>query len=52
MHATFLQKVLICMVAGFLAAGLIEWGKTFITGADDALNSGYQRRTEDIGARP
>ena len=51
-HATFLQKVIICMVAGFLAAALIEWGKTFITGADDALNGGYKQRTEDIGARP
>jgi hypothetical protein len=42
MHATFIQKVIICMVAGFLAAALIQWGKVFVTGADDALNAGYK----------
>ena len=41
-HATFLQKVLICAFAALLAAGLIEWVKTFVEGADDALNKGYQ----------
>ena len=41
-HATFLQKVILCAFAGLLAAGLIEWGKTFVEGADDALNKGYQ----------
>jgi hypothetical protein len=41
-HATFIQKVLICAFAGLLAAGLIEWAKTFVEGADDALNKGYQ----------
>src|SRR5678816_2050879 len=30
MHATFTQKVIICMVAGFLAACLIQWGKVFV----------------------
>lgn len=42
MHGTFMQKVILCMIAGFLAAGLFEWGKLFIEGADDALNGGYQ----------
>jgi hypothetical protein len=42
MHATFFQKVIICAVAAFLAAALIEWGKVFVTGADDALNGGYK----------
>ncbi|MEP6698328.1 MAG: hypothetical protein ABJB09_01225 [Verrucomicrobiota bacterium] len=41
MHATFIQKVIICMVAGFLAACLIQWRKVFAEGADDALNKGY-----------
>ena len=44
-----MQKVIICMIAGFLAASLIEWGKTFVTGADDALNGEYKHRTEEIG---
>jgi hypothetical protein len=42
MHATFFQKVIICAIAGFLAAALLEWGKMFVTGADDALNAGYK----------
>jgi hypothetical protein len=41
-HATFFQKVIICAIAGFLAAALVEWGKMFVTGADDALNKGYK----------
>ena len=42
MHATFLQKVIICAIAGFCAACLLQWGKVFVTGADDALNAGYR----------
>jgi hypothetical protein len=42
MHATFFQKVMICAIAGFLAAALLEWGKMFVTGADEALNKGYK----------
>jgi hypothetical protein len=41
-QATFLQKLIICAIAGFLAACLVEWGKVFVTGADDALNKGYE----------
>lgn len=42
MHHSFIQKVFICMFAGFVAACFIQWGKIFIIGADDALNKGYQ----------
>ena len=45
-HATFFQKVILCMIAGFLAASLLQWGKLFVTGADEALNGGYQNRTD------
>ena len=45
MHATFIQKVIICAVAGFAAACLIQWGKVFVEGADKALNGGYEHRT-------
>lgn len=48
MHATFIQKVIICMVAGFLAACLIQWGKVFVEGADDALNGGYKHTSPAI----
>jgi hypothetical protein len=41
-HATFFHKVILCAIAGFLAAALIQWGKVFVEGADDALNKGYQ----------
>jgi hypothetical protein len=43
-QATFFQKVIICAVAGFLAASLIQWAKVFVEGADDALNKGYKHR--------
>ncbi len=45
MRATFVQKVLICMVAAFFAACLIQWGKMFVEGADDALNGDYKKDT-------
>ena len=45
MQATFFQKVIICMVAGFAAACLIQWAKVFVEGADKALNGGYEHRT-------
>jgi hypothetical protein len=41
-EATFSQKVILCAIAAFFAAALIEWGKVFIVGADDALNKGYE----------
>ena len=43
MRSTFTQKVLICMIAAFFAACLIQWGKIFVEGADDALNAGYKK---------
>jgi hypothetical protein len=48
MHATFTQKVIICAVAGFLAACLIQWGKVFVEGADDALNKGYKHTSPAV----
>ena len=44
MHATFFQKVILCAVAGFLAASVFEWARVFVEGADDALNKGYKHR--------
>jgi hypothetical protein len=44
-QATFFQKVIICAVAGFLAASLIQWAKVFVEGADDALNKGYKHHS-------
>lgn len=42
MHATFFQKLLLAMIAAFAFACLIEFYKTFIIGADQALNGGYK----------
>ena len=47
MHATFIQKVILCALAGFAAACLIQWGKVFVEGADKALNGGYEHRASD-----
>jgi hypothetical protein len=52
MYTTFLQKVVLCMIAGFFAACLLQWGKVFVTGADDALNAGYRNTTPDQLAPP
>ncbi|MGI8820634.1 MAG: hypothetical protein ACR2ID_07200 [Chthoniobacterales bacterium] len=35
-----IADIIICAILGFLAAGLVEWGKVFVTGAEDALNAG------------
>ena len=43
MHATFMQKLIICIVAAFLTASIIQWAVVFIEGADDALNAGYKK---------
>jgi hypothetical protein len=51
MHATFFQKVIICAIAGFLAAALLEWGKMFVTGADDALNKGYKHTAPGVSLK-
>jgi nucleoside recognition membrane protein YjiH len=44
MHATFLQKIIICMIAGFFAACLWQFGIVFVTGADDALNGDFRKK--------
>lgn len=49
MGSTFFQKLLLCIIAAFFAACLIQWGKVFVIGADDALNGGY--RKTDISLR-
>ncbi len=46
MRMTFTHKVIICLIAGFAAASLIEFYKVFVDGADDAINGGYRNRTQ------
>jgi hypothetical protein len=52
MQATFFQKVILCAIAAFFAAALIEWGKIFVVGADDALNKGYQHHSVSASGNP
>jgi hypothetical protein len=42
-HLTFFHKVVLCIVAGACAAGLFEYYKKFIIGADQAVNGGYKQ---------
>lgn len=38
MQDGFFQKVMICLVLGLMGAGMVEFYRHFINGADDALN--------------
>lgn len=41
MQETFLKKVVLSMIVAAAFAGLIEFYKTFIVGADQALNGNH-----------
>ena len=41
MQDGFFQKVVLAMIAGAVLAGLVEFYKNFITGADAALNGSH-----------
>jgi hypothetical protein len=43
MQDGFFQKVVLCMIIAAFAAGMVEFYKNFIDGADQALN-GNQRQ--------
>lgn len=42
MQDGFFQKVVLCMVVALMIAGLVEFYKTFVTGADQALNGKHK----------
>ena len=42
MQNGFFQKVVLCMIIGAMAAGFVEFYKTFVQGADDALNGNHK----------
>ena len=44
MQHSFFHKLIIAVVAGFLVAGLIQFYKNFIRGADESINKGYKQR--------
>jgi hypothetical protein len=50
MQGTFFQKLILCAIIGACAAGLIEWYKVFVSGADDALN-GRQKVKYSVPAK-
>ena len=41
MHATFFQKILLTIVAGFFAACVVEFYMKIIVEGDRAVNGGY-----------
>ncbi len=41
MQDGFFQKVMLCMIIAVFAAGLVEFYKTFVEGADKALNGSH-----------
>jgi hypothetical protein len=43
MYSSFLQKLVLCMIAAFFAACVIQWVIVFVEGADKALNGGYKK---------
>ena len=44
MEATFLQKIVIAIVAGLIAAGGVKFYDTFVVDATNSVNGGYQLR--------
>lgn len=44
MRATFFQKVILTALAAFVAAGLIQFYKVFIAGADESINGAYRHQ--------
>ncbi len=42
MQDGFFQKVMLSMIAGLVVAGFVEFYKTFVSGADDALNGSHR----------
>ena len=51
MQNGFFQKVFLSMICGALMAGLVEFYKNFVQGADDALN-GKHRHVKPASAPP
>jgi hypothetical protein len=45
MRATFTQKVMLTILAGFFAACLIQFYKKVVIEGDQAVNGGYHSRT-------
>jgi hypothetical protein len=41
METTYLQKLVLAVVLGAVAAGGLKWFDTFVTGANESVNEGY-----------
>ena len=52
MHHSFVQKIVMVIVAGALAAGLFEFYRVMIDGADQALNGKYSPAGQHSTPRP
>jgi len=45
MEAKWYQKLLLCIVFAALTGGIIQFYKTFVTGAQDEMDKGIKDRT-------
>ena len=52
MQMTFFHKIILTIIAAFAFASLIEFYKTFVDGADQAVNSGLEHRMGSGSYRP
>ena len=50
MQDGFFQKVVLCMIIAAFAAGMVEFYKNFVDGADQALNG--NQRTVHMNIQP
>ena len=52
MQATFLQKVILTLIAAFFASCLVEFYKNVIQGADNDLNGAWRTKPSAAAATP
>ena len=52
MQESFLQKLVLSLIVAAALAGVVEFYKTFITGADDALNGKHGHTQFNVHAKP
>lgn len=47
MEATFIQKILIAIICGLVAAGGVKFYDVFVVEANDSVNAGYNLRNSE-----
>lgn len=52
MQETFMKKLVLSLVVAAMMAGLVEFYKTFISGADEALNGKHPKVHMNAAPKP